>query len=137
MPRITRAALRSNTVLEEANTAASVPLPSTPLSQRTPLGEIAGNVVEAASTPNVHHQQSQQSRPEKKAPKRKRGKLKRAKKGEQTDVGEEEEHVIDVIEDGNQSTVSSAVNEACQELLKESDGGMKFRCLLGERNPMV
>lgn len=128
MPRVTRAALRS-LLPEETNLAASTPLPLTPLAQRAPLGEITGNTVETAVAPNACNQQS---KPEKKAPsKGKRGRVKKTKKPEQRSVGEEN---IDVLEDDNRSATSSAVNEACQELLKGSDGGMKFRYRYG--NPI-
>ena len=49
MPRITRAALRSNAILEdEPFLAMSTPLPATPQKEREPLGEVAGNVPEEA-----------------------------------------------------------------------------------------
>lgn len=122
MPRVTRAALRSNMLAEEANLAASTPLPLTPLAQRAPLGEITGNTVEAAPAPNIYNHQSN---PEKNAPsKGKRGRAKKSKKPEQKGICEEG---IDVLEDDNRSATSSAVNEACQELLKEKTGGMNFR----------
>lgn len=123
MPRVTRAALRSITLLEESNLAASIPLPRTPQAQRTPLGEIAGNVVEAVAAPDVY---SQRSKPEKKTgPKGKRGRVKKVKTLEQEPTTEA---IIDVIEDDAQSATSSAVNEACKELQKERAGGMKIRC---------
>lgn len=116
MPRVTRAALRSNALLEEADLASSTPLPLT----RVPLGEIAGNKEEIKS------ESHELSKAEKKPPvKGKKGKVtKEAKKQENDKTGHE---TVEILEDDNQSATSSAVDEACQNLMQESSGG---KCLI-------
>ena len=46
MPRITRSTLRNNNMIleDEATVAAETPLPPTPVQERTPLGEVTGNL---------------------------------------------------------------------------------------------
>lgn len=117
MPRVTRAALRSNAMLEEANIASSTPLPLTPLLERAPLGEIAGNAIEVVDASSSYNKVKKGEK--KGSSKTKKGRVK-AKKAEPPVMNE---NTIDVLEDDNQSTTSSAADEARQELLKESSGG--------------
>ena len=56
---------------------------------------------------------------QKKAPKG-RGKVQNGKKGGPTAMRGD---TIEVIEDDNQSATSSAVDEACQDLMREPSGG--------------
>ena len=115
MPRVTRAALRSHAMLEEADLASSTPLPLTPVT-RVPLGEIAGNKEEIKPEPY------ELSKAEKKPPvKGRKGRVaKEAKKQENDKINHE---TVEVLEDDIQSTTSSAVEEACQNLMQESSGG--------------
>ena len=111
MPRVTRAALRANAALEESISEASVPLPSTPPKERTPLGEIAGNVVE-----NLHREldSTQPTKAKKHGPsKAKKGNVIRKAKPKQFGRGDDN---LGVLEDDNQSETSSAVEEACDDL---------------------
>lgn len=110
MPRVTRAALRSHALLEEADSTSLSPTPVT----RVPLGEIAGNEIKA----DAH----ETSTIEKKAPvDGKKGKVaKKTKKHENHKIDRE---TVEVLEDGNQSATSSAVDEACQNLMQPSSGG--------------
>ena len=115
MPRVTRAALRNNVVAEDADPAATTPSPNTPLSkpiaERKPLGEIAGNSEDAAG-------------PVKKTAGKKKGKGGRKPKKENLTLNVlENAENVEVIEDDRQSSASSAVEEACQDLLKDSNGG--------------
>lgn len=115
MPRVTRAAVRSHTLLEEANLASSTPLPLTPVT-RVPLGEIAGNKEEIKAEP---HELAKVER--KSLVNGKKGRIaKKAKKQENDRIGHE---TVEVLEDDNQSATSSAVEEACQNLMHESTGG--------------
>lgn len=115
MPRVTRAALRLNAMLEETNLAASTPLPQTPL--RAPLGEITGNSEDVKAMVN---NLEELVKGHKKAPKG-RGKVQNNERKVVSDA--RREHTIDVIEDDNQSATSSAVDEACQDLMRESSRG--------------
>ena len=120
MPRVTRAALRTNSILEdEANLAAATPLPSTPTVSRTPFGEVAGNVY--GDSANVE-EPDEALKLAKKGGAAKGRKAKGAKKGrKKNDV--EKENQVEVLEDPYQSSASSAVEEACEDLLKEDLGG--------------
>jgi len=111
MPRVTRAALRSNALLEESTIAALTPLPLTPLKERVALGEITDNQGPAL----------EMIEPGKTGPGQgKKGRV--AKKGKKH-VPKAEEGNVEVLEDDNQSETSSAVEDACQDLMKESPGG--------------
>lgn len=113
MPRVTRAALRLNAMLEETSLAASTPLPPTPL--RAPLGEITGNSEDVkAMVSNLE----ELVKAHKKAPKG-RGKVQNERRVRPVAVRGDS---IEVIEDDNQSATSSAVDEACQDLMRESGG---------------
>ena len=115
MPRVTRAALRS---IEDTDLAASIPLPLTPHKERLPLGEIDGNgnVLDNPGTNNV----STEPIKNKKKVTAKARKGKAAKKVKPEDDVRNEDRV-EVLEDDNRSATSSAVDEACEELLKAKD----------------
>ena len=119
MPRITRAALRSHALLEDADLAASTPLPLTPQT-RVPLGEIAGNKEGVAA---VVIEPLESSKVENKVTaKGKRGRIaKNAKKQENCKI---EDPALEVLDDEIQSPISSAVDDACQDLMQESAGGI-------------
>ena len=121
MPRVTRAAIRMNAMLEQTNLAASTSLPPTPL--RAPLGEITGNAEEVKTMVN---NLEELFKAQKKAPsKGRQGKVQKTEKN--IALNARREGNIEVIEDDNQSATSSAVEEACQDLMKEPSGG-KFSC---------
>ena len=112
MPRTTRAALRSKELAEEEAIAASVPLPSTPQKERVPLGEVANNKVAGLITAD-----SAENEPVKQGAKKGR-KAKGAKKGSNKKTKKNTEGPdIEVLEDGNQSSASSAAEEAREELV--------------------
>lgn len=119
MPRVTRAALRSHALLEEADLASLTSLPLTPVT-RVPLGEIAGNQEEV----KAESRELSMFKVEKKSlPKGKKGRVaKKARKAESDKVDQES---VEVLEDDNQSVTSSAVDEACQNLMQESTGGKR------------
>lgn len=125
MPRITRAALRSQVMLEEAELAAATPLPLTPVT-RVPLGEITGNKEGTAIIPvTIQDLLEGENKPKEK---RKRGKVsKKAKKPENRRIKSD---VVEVLEDDNQSVTSSAVDEACHELMQDSSGGKHRKGLI-------
>ena len=117
MPRVTRAALRTQELQEESDIAASTPLPPTPVKKRVPLGEISDNVATEAQVAEL----------EQKLVPAKKGSV-RGKKANATKKTNKQKKVkaMDVepkiLEDDNESTTSSAVEEACQDLLKDSSG---------------
>lgn len=119
MPRITRAALRSHALLlEDADLAASTPLPLTPRT-RVPLGEITGNNEEITAVVVEPHESI---KVEKKASvKGKKGRI--AKNAQKQETCKIEDPMIEILEDGKQSPISSAVNEACQNLMQETTAG--------------
>ena len=116
MPRITRAALRSNAVaLDECEGAASVPLPPTPSKERAPLGEVAGNTVEIA----MEGSNNDDSKPKKK--RSAKGKNRQgARKAKKADPVNNE-----VLDDDSHSATSSAVEDACEELRKDPKGTLR------------
>jgi len=112
MPRVTRAALRSNAVaLQEVEGAASLPV--TPRKERAPLGEVAGNTVE----PTMASSTNDDVNPKKKrlAKSKPRQGTRKANKADAVDREE-------VLEDDNHSATSSAVEDACEELRKDPEG---------------
>lgn len=119
MPRVTRAALRLNAMLEDTKLAASTPLPLTPLPLRAPLGEITGNSEEVKAM--VNNLEELVKAQKKAPPKGRRGKIQSNEKKLALHARREER--VEVIEDDNQSATSSAVDEACQELMREPSGG--------------
>ncbi|KAK4692700.1 hypothetical protein P7C71_g4555, partial [Lecanoromycetidae sp. Uapishka_2] len=111
MPRVTRAALRSQEVQEESDLAASTPLPLTPIKTRAPLGEVSTskvNELASASTSEV------KMAPAKKGKGKKGNKTKKSAKEKKEN---KEQPDVEVLEDGNESSSSSAVEEACKDLL--------------------
>ena len=119
MPRMTRAALRSNAALEEdSQFAASVPLPLTPRKGRAPLGEIAGNATEALTTED---NSNDISKPQKK--RRIRANRGRATTKAVPELVSADNISVEILEDANQSSTSSAVEEACEDLRKNKDLG--------------
>ena len=97
--------------------AVSTPLPPTPVKQRVPLGEISDNVATEAQVAEL----------EQKLVPAKKGSV-RGKKANVTKKTNKQKKVkaMDVepkiLEDDNESSTSSAVEEACQDLLKDSSG---------------
>ena len=118
MPR-TRAAQRT-TVLEDLEDAVRVPLPSTPQrSDRAPLGEIFLNEQEAPKIQLEVNLEKPAKKPTEKKSKGAGRKKKATKENSRPGSGPE------VIEDDCESSASSAVEEACQELRsRKKDGRM-------------
>ena len=116
MPTTTRAALRSTTILEdELGLAMSTALPATPPKDREPLGEVAGNVSEdTVVVEDVVQLEKKGGAKGKKAKRTKKGKKQPKFINEATP---------EVVEDDNQSATSSAVEEACGDLMKPNAGG--------------
>ncbi|SLM34091.1 hypothetical protein LPUS_02768 [Lasallia pustulata] len=116
MPTTTRAALRSTTILEdELGLAMSTALPATPPKDREPLGEVAGNGSEdTVVVEDVVQLEKKGGAKGKKA--------KRTKKGKKQPKIISEEATPEVLEDDDQSATSSAVEEACGDLLKPNAG---------------
>ena len=115
MPRVTRAALRTQELQEESEIASSTPLPPTPTKKRVPLGEISENIATEVQAAEVEEKMA----PSKKGPGR--GKTANAaKKGPKQKKVKDTEAEMEVLEDENESETSSAVEEACQDLLKSS-----------------
>lgn len=115
MPRTTRAALRSKELLDESDIAASVPLPSTPLKERAPLGEITNN---KGTEPSMSTNSEFIDEPVK-------NKVKKGKKGRPAKKGAKrtkQEPDAEVLEDDNQSSTSSAAEEACHDLKMDDKG---------------
>ena len=130
MPRVTRAALRSNALLEDALIAASTPLPLTPRKERVALGDITDNNVRESPALETAEKVKETSKVAPNKAGAGRGKkAKGAKKGKKQTTKAEEVN-IEVLEDDNQSETSSAVEEACQDLMKESSGGNTLACPL-------
>ena len=117
MPRATRAAQRSNAIVEdEPNLAMSVPLPLTPQPEREPLVEVANNLLK--------EQQTGADDGVKVGKKGAKGKTaKGAKKGKSQPKAVNDDPNPEVLEDVNTSATSSAIQEACEELMKASTGG--------------
>ena len=110
MPRTTRAALR-NAIHEDVIEAAGVPLPATPTrAERAPLGEISSN---AQQEPNVLLEVNL-GKPAKEANEKK--KAPRGAKKPKKAVAKQENKQPEVVEDDCQSSASSAVAEACEQL---------------------
>ena len=123
MPRVTRAALRSNALLEESTTAALTPLALIPVKERVALGEITDNRTREMPTLESIGEVKQTGKMDSGKSgcgKGKKGKV--VKKGKKQ-VQKIEGGNVEVLEDDNQSDASSAVEEACQDLMKECSGG--------------
>lgn len=121
MPRITRAALRSQEEQEEMDIAACVPLPLTPnLKVRAPLGETSGN---SAAAPKIVNTSEETMAAAKKGPgKGKKGNA--TKKATKQKKNKARGATMEVIEDDNQSQTSSAAEEACKDLLNGDSGAL-------------
>ncbi|KAL8926386.1 MAG: hypothetical protein Q9208_002929 [Pyrenodesmia sp. 3 TL-2023] len=105
MPRVTRAALQA---------AAAVPLPATPpVTKRVPLGEISGN---QEDFPAVVEDPEQILKANKGPGRGKKGKV--TKKNKQHEEVANNAKPAGVLPDENESESSSAVDDACQDLLK-------------------
>lgn len=117
MPRVTRAALRTQELQEESEIAASTPLPPTPTKKRVPLGEISDNIATEVQAAELEEKMA----PLKKGPGRSK-KANAAKKGSKQRKVKDMETQVEILEDDNASETSSAVEEACQDLLKDSYG---------------
>lgn len=120
MPRVTRAALRSIEQQDESDIAALIPLPHTPVKGRVPLGEVAGNKDPKNEATNTA---GNRVAPTKKGTGRAKNRQAAQKANEQMTQKAEEMHV-EVLEDENQSTHSSAAEEASKDLLKDGSQGM-------------
>ena len=117
MPRVTRAALRTQEQQDDSDIAASTPLPPTPVKKRVPLGEISENAATEAQVAELE----QKLVPAKKGSVRGK-KANVAKKTNKQKKVKAMEVEPEVLEDGNESSTSSAVEEACQDLLKDGSG---------------
>ena len=115
MPRMTRAAMRANTALDDE--AASVPLPASPYGGggRKALGEITANQGDLNSSYDLAAATAT------KKPTAKTKNTKGSKETKKRDIDENQES-REVLEDEIQSGSSSAVEDACEELLKENRG---------------
>lgn len=119
MPRLTRAALRSIEQQDESDIAALTPLPHTPKG-RVPLGEVAGNK-------DTHNEASNTVENRVAPTKKGTGKAKNkqaAQKDDKQMMQTASAVLVEVLEDENQSTHSSAAEEASKDLLKVGSQGM-------------
>lgn len=114
MPRVTRAALRSQEIQDESDLAASTALPHTPVKSRAPLSEISNNKVNGPEPVNTSEEQMGLAKKGKKGNNTKKSTKQKIENNKQTDV--------EVLEDGNESSTSSAVEEACKDLLENDPG---------------
>ena len=119
MPRATRAAARAQEQAEEAVTAASVALPSTPTKDRVPLGEISHN-----SNAVIEMVVNTEGDEKKVAAKGKKGKG--GKKGKKGAKAKADEAPIEVLEDDDQSSHSDAADHARDLLLDDAHSGVFF-----------
>ena len=124
MTRVTRAALRSMEQHDESSVAVLIPLPQTPIKGRIPLGEIADN--KGAENETITNSEERAAPAKKEVGKGKKGIT--AKKANTQMKKKAEEVYVEILEDENQSTCSSAV-EACQNLLKDGSQGMLHHTL--------
>ncbi|KAL8798700.1 MAG: hypothetical protein Q9182_006451 [Xanthomendoza sp. 2 TL-2023] len=119
MPR-TRAALRSQASPDEAKLAATVPLPATPpVTRRSPLGEITGNKNEV---PIAVDDPEEILKVNKGTGKGKKGQNSKKSKKDAQNLNNNESR--EVLPDENESETSTAVEDACQDLLDEHPRGM-------------
>ncbi|KAL8694620.1 MAG: hypothetical protein Q9224_003532, partial [Gallowayella concinna] len=114
MPR-TRAALRSQASPDEADIAATVPLPATPpITRRSPLGEVTGNKQEM---PAAVDNPEEILKANKGTGKGKKGKNTKKSKKDVENVNKDESR--EVLPDENESETSTAVEDACKDLFNE------------------
>jgi hypothetical protein len=123
-----------NAVHEDATDPADVPLPATPQrerepNRRAPLGEIVLNQVEEPPQPMIVLEVDL-SKPAKK-PKavKKKGKAGRLRKDDEKkeESYTDKENMPAVVEDDCQSSASSAVEEACEDLIRRLDEKGKYQ----------
>ena len=125
MPRVTRAAMRSMEQHDEPSIAVLIPLPQTPTKGRNPLGEIANN--KGAESQAITNSEERAAPAKKEVGKgKKRTTAKTAKPGK---TEKAEKVCVEILEDENQSTCSSAV-DACQDLLKDGSQGRLHHTLV-------
>lgn len=114
MPRVTRAALQA---------AAAVPLPATPpVTKRAPLGEISGN---QEGLPAAVEDPEQILKANKGPGRGKKGKV--TKKNKKHEEAANNAKPAGVLPDENESESSSAVDDACQDLLNHQPQGESTR----------
>ena len=121
MPRVTRAraALHSVEQPSEPDLAASTPSPQTPIKARVPLGEVAGNKGTENEATNTSANRGAPAKIGNGKAKTRKGAQKANKQMTQM-AGEA---YVEVLEDENQSTYSSAAEEASKDLLKDGSQG--------------
>ncbi|KAL9602229.1 MAG: hypothetical protein Q9219_001953 [cf. Caloplaca sp. 3 TL-2023] len=128
MPRVTRPGLRSQVSPDNSQLAAASPLPATsPVTKRAPLGEITGNQEELPA--RVEGSEAPK-RTGKGLGKGKKGKT--SKKSKKINDSLDEKKSENVLPDDNESEVSSAVEDACQELLKEQSQNISTSIVHGQ-----
>ena len=119
MPRVTRAALRSQASPNDSEIAATVPLPATPpVTKRAPLGEIIG-YQDQVRTPAGDSEELPKANKGPKKGKKVKSSKNPPKQNQQTDNGMSQK----VVKDDNESEPSSAVEEACQDLARDDSPG--------------
>ncbi|KAL8775534.1 MAG: hypothetical protein Q9209_000030 [Squamulea sp. 1 TL-2023] len=119
MPR-TRAALRSQALPDGLDIAATVPLPATPpVARRAPLGEVSGN---QGSVPVPVDNPEDILKAHKGPGKGKKGQSSKKSTYEVQNVNNEGSEKV--LPDENENEASSAVEDACQDLLNEQSQGM-------------
>ena len=120
MPRVTRAARRSQETHAELNEATSTPLPLTPIKGRAPLGESAGNI----GTPKTKKDKGINEAPcdivVNEPKKGKKGNA--AKKVPKKKSAKTKKEDVKVLEDNEESEGSSAADEAAANLSKDLSG---------------
>lgn len=118
MARATRAAMRSQVSSDNSAVGATISFPTISLTnRRMPLGEISGNQGEfPAATENTEVTTKANKGPGK-------GKKGKASKKFKNDEAAGTNKSKDVLPDDNESEISSAVEDACQNLWKEQTQG--------------
>ena len=116
MTRTTRAAARTRELTEEAT---STPLPATPERERVPLGEISENVRAEPAMVTITVNDSI------KAGKKKGKQGKGVGKGNKKGAALPQEQDVVILEDDNQGSASSAVEETRTSLGEDTSEGMR------------
>lgn len=120
MTRVTRAAMRSQASSDNSGVDATMSLSiNTPTSRRMPLGEISGNQEEF---PAAVEDSEAKVKANKGPGKGKKGKA--SKKSKKKNEAGAIQGSGDVLPDDNESEISSAVEDACQDLRKEQAQGL-------------
>ena len=120
MPRVTRAALRSQETQAELNEAASTPLPLTPIKGRAPLGETAGNIGTPRANKDKEINEDVCDIVVNNPKKGKKGNA--AKKLSKKNSTKSKKQDVKVLEDEEESEGSSAADEAAANLSKDTSG---------------